>query len=251
MLSTRNTAAFKAASLLQYGTSVRQLLADAQAILARPRPRKASGGMVGAVEVAEAARDAGRQISAPPTPLRRRDRSSRRCRQPAGFGRKLMIASSTAMLRSRVDALLAHEVSVHLLTHFNGAAQGLTDLPHRPRQLRGHAGRARRVRRMGGRRAFAERGCACSPGASSRSTRCSTAPSSSTSIAGWPTATAFSASPRSTSRRGCSARAGLPRTSSICKGFQDVIEPGRGRRFARSLLDREDRAAITSTRSRS
>ncbi len=41
-------------------------------------------------------------------------------------GRKLMIASSTSMLRSRVDALLSHEVSVHLLTHFNGAAQGLT-----------------------------------------------------------------------------------------------------------------------------
>ncbi len=30
------------------------------------------------------------------------------------------------MLRSRLDALLSHEVSVHLLTHFNGAAQGLT-----------------------------------------------------------------------------------------------------------------------------
>jgi uncharacterized protein (TIGR02421 family) len=30
------------------------------------------------------------------------------------------------MQRARVDALLSHEVSVHLLTHFNGAAQGLT-----------------------------------------------------------------------------------------------------------------------------
>jgi uncharacterized protein (TIGR02421 family) len=41
-------------------------------------------------------------------------------------GRKLMIASSTSILRARLDALLSHEVSVHLLTHFNGAAQGLT-----------------------------------------------------------------------------------------------------------------------------
>ncbi len=41
-------------------------------------------------------------------------------------GRKLMIASNTTMLRARLEALLAHEVSVHLLTHFNGAAQGLT-----------------------------------------------------------------------------------------------------------------------------
>ena len=30
------------------------------------------------------------------------------------------------MLAARLDALLAHEVSVHLLTYFNGAAQGLT-----------------------------------------------------------------------------------------------------------------------------
>jgi hypothetical protein len=40
MLSTRNTAAFKAASLLHYGTVGSQLLADAHAILARPRGRK-------------------------------------------------------------------------------------------------------------------------------------------------------------------------------------------------------------------
>ena len=39
------------------------------------------------------------------------------------------------MARHRLDALLAHEVSVHLLTWFNGAAQGLQHLPHRPRRL--------------------------------------------------------------------------------------------------------------------
>ena len=43
MLSTRNTAAFKAASLLQYGTVGSQLLADAQAILARPQARQVFG----------------------------------------------------------------------------------------------------------------------------------------------------------------------------------------------------------------
>ena len=41
-------------------------------------------------------------------------------------GDKLMIAGNTAMRGARLDALLAHEVSVHLLTYFNGAAQGLT-----------------------------------------------------------------------------------------------------------------------------
>src|SRR5690606_5968630 len=38
---------------------------------------------------------------------------------------RLLIASSTAMLRTRVEALLSHEIGVHLLTYFNGAAQGL------------------------------------------------------------------------------------------------------------------------------
>jgi uncharacterized protein (TIGR02421 family) len=126
MLGTRNTAAFMAASLLHYGTVGSQLLADARAILGRPRPRKASGDTVGALEVATAARAlvdryhaAGKGFDAD---IEVRD-------DVAGLlvsGRKLMIASNTAMLRSRLDAILAHEVSVHLLTHFNGAAQGLT-----------------------------------------------------------------------------------------------------------------------------
>jgi uncharacterized protein (TIGR02421 family) len=126
MLSSRNTAAFKAASLLQYGTVGSALLADAHAILGRPRLRKPSGEIVGAVEVAQAARDlvgkyqaAGKGFDAA---IEVRDDVA----SLLVSGRRLMIASSTSMLRSRVDALLAHEVSVHLLTHFNGAAQGLT-----------------------------------------------------------------------------------------------------------------------------
>jgi len=126
MLSTRNTAAFKAASLLHYGTVGSQLLADARAILARPKPRKPSGNMVGAIEIADAARvlvgkyQAVDERFAPAIEVRD-DVSSLLV-----SGGRLMIASSTAMLHSRVDALLSHEVSVHLLTHFNGAAQGLT-----------------------------------------------------------------------------------------------------------------------------
>nr|MDP8995204.1 DUF1704 domain-containing protein [Pseudomonadota bacterium] len=41
-------------------------------------------------------------------------------------GRKLMIAGDSRVAKGRVDPLLAHEVSVHLLTCCNGAAQGLT-----------------------------------------------------------------------------------------------------------------------------
>ena len=126
MLSTRNTAAFKAASLLQYGTVGSTLLADARAILARPKPRKASGDVVGALEVAEAARTLVSKYQAAGKGFE----PAIEVRDDVGSlvvsGPKLMIASSTSMLRSRVDALLAHEVSVHLLTHFNGAAQGLT-----------------------------------------------------------------------------------------------------------------------------
>ncbi len=40
-------------------------------------------------------------------------------------GGTLMISSHTRMARHRLDALLAHEVSVHLLTCFNGSTQGL------------------------------------------------------------------------------------------------------------------------------
>ncbi len=126
MLSTRNTAAFKAASLLHYGTVGSQLLADAKTILARPKPRKPSGVVVGALEIADAARALVSKYQAvddrfAPVIEVRDDVSSLMV-----SGDKLMIASSTAMLQSRVDALLSHEVSVHLLTHFNGAAQGLT-----------------------------------------------------------------------------------------------------------------------------
>ena len=123
MLATRNTAAFKAASLLHYGTVGSQLLADARAILERPRPRPSGGDTVAAPEVAAAARALveryGHGFDA--TIEVRDDVASLLV-----SGRKLMIASNTTMLRSRLDALLAHEVSVHLLTHFNGAAQGLT-----------------------------------------------------------------------------------------------------------------------------
>jgi uncharacterized protein (TIGR02421 family) len=47
---------------------------------------------------------------------------------PSGLmvsGGCLLISSATRMDRDRVEALLSHEVGVHLLTYFNGSAQGL------------------------------------------------------------------------------------------------------------------------------
>ncbi len=126
MLATRNTPAFQAASLLQYGTVSSQLMNDARTILARPRIKKGGGERIGATEVARAAQalvDHYRDIDP------RFDAAIEIRDDVASLlvsGGKLMIASSTSMLRSRLEALLAHEISVHLLTHFNGAAQGLT-----------------------------------------------------------------------------------------------------------------------------
>ncbi len=47
---------------------------------------------------------------------------------PSGMlvsGERLLISRQTLMPRGRVHALLSHEIGVHLLTYFNGSAQGL------------------------------------------------------------------------------------------------------------------------------
>ena len=126
MLATRNTPDFRAASMLQYGAVDPALKADADAILAAlpaaPRRRR----IVGASEIAKAAKaligayDAvGHGFDA---------RVELREDLAAGLmvsGGTLMISTHTRMADYRLDALLAHEVSVHLLTYFNGRAQGL------------------------------------------------------------------------------------------------------------------------------
>ncbi|GAA4710859.1 flavohemoglobin expression-modulating QEGLA motif protein [Sphingomonas lutea] len=126
MLATRNTPSFRAASMLQYGAVEEELLRAAEAILAAtPQPRKC-GRMIGASEVAKAAqrlirdyRNAGEGFDAA---VELRDDLA------AGLmvsGGTLMISTHTRMADHRLDALLSHEVSIHLLTFFNGAAQGL------------------------------------------------------------------------------------------------------------------------------
>jgi uncharacterized protein (TIGR02421 family) len=109
-----------------YGSVEASLLADAHTILAASSKNPPRGKVVGAWEAAEAARSlADRYAAIDPAfapDIQVRD-------DVAGLlvsGRKLLIASDTTMPAQRLDALLAHEVSVHLLTHFNGAAQGLS-----------------------------------------------------------------------------------------------------------------------------
>lgn len=128
MIGARNTPAFRPASMLQYGIVEPELLADSKSILdATVGTRQPRGPMVGASEVAKGARSLIARYR------RKDDRFAGeveiRDDLAAGLmvsGGTLMISSHTRMARRRLDALLAHEVSVHLLTWFNGSTQGLS-----------------------------------------------------------------------------------------------------------------------------
>ena len=126
MLATRNTPSFRGASMMLYGAVDASLLADAHAILGSTAKDPPRGKAVGAAEVAAAATDLVGQYRSLDD---RFDPAIEVRDDVAGLlvsGRKLMIASDALMPANRLEALLAHEVSVHLLTHFNGAAQGLS-----------------------------------------------------------------------------------------------------------------------------
>lgn len=127
MLECRNTPDFRYASLMLYGPVERPLLDSARDILARVEKSGAPDtDMVDAPAVRDAARLlVDRYRAANPA---FEARISLRADIPAGMmvsGHELLIAADTRMRRRRLDALLQHEISVHLLTCVNGAAQGL------------------------------------------------------------------------------------------------------------------------------
>ena len=126
MLAARNTPGFRPASMMLYGAVDSALLERAHHILETVEPRSSSKTRLGASEVADAARklvDHYRSID---------DRFEARVEvrdDVSGLlvsGGRLMISSDSSIATNRLDPLLAHEVSVHLLTYFNGATQGLT-----------------------------------------------------------------------------------------------------------------------------
>ena len=128
MIAARNTPEFRPASMLQYGVVEPDLLDAARAILSASKgKRRPVGAMIGASEVAKGARaliaDYARLDDRFAAEVEIRDDLA------AGLmvsGGTLMISSNTRMAQHRLDALLAHEVSVHLLTWFNGSSQGLS-----------------------------------------------------------------------------------------------------------------------------
>jgi len=125
MLATRNTPAFQSASIFLYGAVSKDVLDDAKAILAAGGSVQPKGDSVGSGEIAAAAAalaatyQAIHPSFAPDIQVRE---------DIAGLmvsGRKLFVGTNTVVPSYRLQALLAHEVSIHLLTHFNGAAQRL------------------------------------------------------------------------------------------------------------------------------
>lgn len=126
MLATRNTPSFRPASMFLYGAVSAQLLEDARGLLNLTQRRTPRGKTVDANEVAAAARELigsyNRKDAYFDASVEVRDDVS-------GLmvsGNRLLVGSATVMQAARLDALLAHEVSTHLLTYVNGTAQGLS-----------------------------------------------------------------------------------------------------------------------------
>lgn len=128
MLQRRNTPAFRYVSLLQYGAVEAALLEQAHSILEH------IGGTTG---MTGDDRIGCHEILAAAETLVARYRHKVRVfkaevclREDIGpglmvSGESLLISTATCMSRARLDALLQHEISVHLLTRINGNQQGL------------------------------------------------------------------------------------------------------------------------------
>ncbi len=132
MLQCRNTPQFKEASRLLYGGLDDGLLSMARTVIEAARARQESetepepDELVGCHEILAAAnrtidwyRGVCPEFNA--TAVLRDD-------TPPGLmvsGPRLLISRQTRMSARRLPALLQHEVGVHLLTYFNGNAQGL------------------------------------------------------------------------------------------------------------------------------
>ncbi|MEO6271026.1 MAG: flavohemoglobin expression-modulating QEGLA motif protein, partial [Lautropia sp.] len=132
MLQCRNTANFRAASRLLYGGVDDELLAMARAVLEDARQRAQASAADPADETVDCDQilAAARRTIAFYQGLCPTFRATAVLRDdlPPGLmvsGSRLLISRQTRMSAQRLPALLQHEVGVHLLTYFNGDAQGL------------------------------------------------------------------------------------------------------------------------------
>ena len=130
LLELRGTSRFRDAGRLFYGAVDTALLNSAEEILAAPKPASASNAnsdeTVDSAELQEAAEqmisDFRQEWSGFEGTTQIRDDL------PAGMmvsGSRLMISSQTQISAHRLNALLAHELGVHMFTYCTGNAQGL------------------------------------------------------------------------------------------------------------------------------
>lgn len=131
MLGCRGTESFSYASVMLYGTVEERLAQQASEVLDKinaidgPAQNSDDEGSCDCFDIREAAE----QLCA----LYRKDYPDFKPEiiirdDVAGLlvsGHRMMISRHTEMKKSRLDALLSHEVSIHLLTYFTGNAQGL------------------------------------------------------------------------------------------------------------------------------
>ena len=126
MLAARNTSGFRPASMLLYGAVGAELLERAHHILSVIEPRPGAGESVDSQAIAAAARALVEQYRSVDERFEARVEVRDDVAGMLVSNDRLMISSDSVILHNRLDPLLSHEVSVHLLTYFNGATQGLT-----------------------------------------------------------------------------------------------------------------------------
>lgn len=127
MLQCRNTPPFRHASVMLYGGVEAGLLADAKAILGRVDDAPAPGDCrIDADDVLEAAQSMLARYRRK-VPEFKAEVCVREDLAPGLMvsGNSVLVSTATRMRRSRLDALLQHEIGVHVLTCINGGQQGL------------------------------------------------------------------------------------------------------------------------------
>lgn len=131
MLSDRGTSLFKYGSIQLYGGVESSLLALADDILRRYPPRSREESASGTVDPATFARRAMEEIEyfrrAYPEVKSRVEIRDDLSGLMVSRG-NLLIGSRTKIPRSRVEALVQHEVGTHILTYYNGRAQPFRQL---------------------------------------------------------------------------------------------------------------------------
>jgi len=128
MIAMRETPRFRELGRALYGPVEPALLTAAKDILAKSsgRNRRADNGSIGSTAVAKRAEAMIAAYAAEHSDFDAR--IELREDLPSGMmvtGCRLLIARDMAVPRHRVEALLSHEIGVHLLTYFNGSAQAL------------------------------------------------------------------------------------------------------------------------------